>query len=724
MQIQRPAAGRSARRAADRLADDLHRARARRRPGLRHHPRRLAVAQHLPRRDLGLRPADRHARQRRRRPARARQDRPARRAVHGRAVGPGRHRRHRSGASTARPARSRCSRPSAPMPAPASATSSTTASSRQFFVSDLDTGLIYRLDWTGLIIDTFDHGVTGAAGDGPAAGCRRRQLHGHPEPRLQRARIRRPGATRSRSGACGAWPSMAAASTTPSPTRLRRSGRSASSSTAPSPTTRAGSSTSPASPAPIPSPTSLFDGQGRMILAQRGRQRGSYDYSVFAEPLQSSVVRYRREIPDDPATPGTWVPVPDEYAIGFRPDGRNTTGGIALGYGYDQLGQMRVGACNEYPVDDGRVAARQPGARRAARRRRPGDRARPAGQRPQPRAPGERSAVPVRISPTTTASSIDPANQGHMGDVEIWQPCQGGGYGYLHPAVLPAAGLHAAAARHLQPDARQGSRAVRSACPAASASSAPTRSASPTPARAGIGARSRSTTGCPPIRPARSCTSTAAAVAVRADSGRPTYQCTYPPVFLCPGDSVDLYVTVDLPAATPTSATSPTPRASSGRPGYGDANPADDFDFASAQVPNERCPPPHGEQTNLKIEKEAAPICDDGGDAWLCVYLVTVTNTGPGVYTGNIVVTTRCRSPTRSSGRRIRRGPAPTPARCTRAPTRAPACPTVRAAASSTRSTASSCGSGSTCPKANWSTPASAGSTTRRGSPSPRAAAR
>ena len=53
----------------------------------------------------------------------------------------------------------------------------------------------------------------------------------------------------------------------------------------------------------------IFDDQGRMILAQRGEQRGSYDYTVFAEPLLSSVVRYRREIPDDPTTPSVWVEV-------------------------------------------------------------------------------------------------------------------------------------------------------------------------------------------------------------------------------------------------------------------------------------------------------------------------------------------------------------------------------------------------------------------------------
>ena len=42
--------------------------------------------------------------------------------------------------------------------------------------------------------------------------------------------------------------------------------------------------------------------------------KGSYDYSVFADAKQSVVFRFKREIPDDPATPGIWVPIPDEYA--------------------------------------------------------------------------------------------------------------------------------------------------------------------------------------------------------------------------------------------------------------------------------------------------------------------------------------------------------------------------------------------------------------------------
>src|SRR6185295_11282409 len=35
------------------------------------------------------------------------------------------------------------------------------SASAQFFVSDLDTGLIYRIGLDGTIIDSYDHGVTG-----------------------------------------------------------------------------------------------------------------------------------------------------------------------------------------------------------------------------------------------------------------------------------------------------------------------------------------------------------------------------------------------------------------------------------------------------------------------------------------------------------------------------------------------------------------------------------
>ncbi len=51
---------------------------------------------------------------------------------------------------------------------------------RQFFASDLDTGLIHRIDANGAVIDNFDHGVAGRPARGLAAGRRRRRGDGHP----------------------------------------------------------------------------------------------------------------------------------------------------------------------------------------------------------------------------------------------------------------------------------------------------------------------------------------------------------------------------------------------------------------------------------------------------------------------------------------------------------------------------------------------------------------
>ena len=80
--------------------------------------------------------------------------------------------------------------------------------------------------------------------------------------------------------------------------------------------------------------------------------------------------------------------------------------------------------------------------------------------------------------------------------------------------------------------------------------------------------------------------------------------------------------------------------------GYGDANPGDDVAFDSAQVPDAKCKPPYGDTTNLKIEKSAKPkVCEDTGLDWKCSFLVTVTNTGPGAYSGDIEVTDTLSAP-------------------------------------------------------------------------------
>ncbi len=85
-----------------------------------------------------------------------------------------------------------------------------------------------------------------------------------------------------------------------------------------------------------------FDGAGMMYLASRGGALGSYDYAAFASPGQGVVVRYRWDEKE-----GRWAETPEEYAIGLKPDHRSTTGGVALNYGYDKLGNIDYGKCRQ-----------------------------------------------------------------------------------------------------------------------------------------------------------------------------------------------------------------------------------------------------------------------------------------------------------------------------------------------------------------------------------------
>ena len=386
----------------------------------------------------------------------------------------------------------------------------------------------------------------------------------------------------------------------------------------------------------------VFDDAGRMILAQRGLQRGSYDYSVFAEPKPSSVVRYRREIPDDPATPGSWVPVPDEYAIGFRPDGRNTAGGIALGYGYDASGQPRRGSCNQFLWTTGDSLRDNPasGAQFGA-----GGPAMVHGLQGNDRDLVRPANDPPFQSYFTDYDGKfdDPPNQGHIGDVEIWQPCQTGQglRAYMPPYIPPY---------FPPPD--------YTPPPPSTFNLTLDKEAEPylcLPGGQGwlcsytIRVTNTGSTNywgsitvddwLPGLPPGAVMSVAPQPPWLCGPVGAAEYSCTYPPVFLFPGESVDLYVTVDLPAAIgmcylDNAAKLFWPI------GYGDANPGDDVAFDSAQVPDAKCKPPYGDTTNLKIEKSAKPkVCEDTGADWKCSFLVTVTNTGPGAYSGDIEVT-------------------------------------------------------------------------------------
>ena len=310
-------------------------------------------------------------------------------------------------------------------------------------------------------------------------------------------RTRAPGASRSPSGACGAWPSCSAASTT----RLQtRSGRSASAPTAASPATRA--LELQVADAPIDSAITkiAFDGEGRMYLAQRGAIRGSYDYSVFAEPLQSSVLRYQRGARDRLRLRlGAGA---EQYAIGFPPDYRN-----ALGRHRARLRLRR----------ERHASAAAPATARSGR---PATTC--ATARPTPAKLGDEGPLDVHGLQGNDVSLVRPQNEppftsyfvdydgqfgdtekaGHVGDVEIWQPCHSSLR--LRPADRPAIGRMASGrafgcrrrstSRPTSGWRRRPSPAGRSAAAstaAASASRSPTRGPASTTTTSRSGTRSR-----------------------------------------------------------------------------------------------------------------------------------------------------------------------------------------------------------------------------------------
>jgi len=101
----------------------------------------------------------------------------------------------------------------------------------------------------------------------------------------------------------------------------------------------------PAQPGPYPVSDIAFTPRGAMFVAQRAPIAASYDFSKFTAAGAPRVLRFSAKDANDPPSPGLWKPAPEEYAVGFAGDYRNSDGGVALGYGYDRDGRLDIGAC-------------------------------------------------------------------------------------------------------------------------------------------------------------------------------------------------------------------------------------------------------------------------------------------------------------------------------------------------------------------------------------------
>ena len=191
----------------------------------------------------------------------------------------------------------------------------------QLFVSDLDSGMIHRLDMNGNILGLYDHGVDGRAvagltpvpDDGVTADI------GSPSFDSQDPATWGYTPMARRVWALSYYKERLYYAVEDGPSiwsvGFNMDGTFASDARVEIPTVPGG----------FPVSDILFTPSGEMVLAQRGGIVSDGRFERFHIPGKNRVVIYRKD------TNGVWVSVPDEYAIGFPPDYQNASGGIALG---------------------------------------------------------------------------------------------------------------------------------------------------------------------------------------------------------------------------------------------------------------------------------------------------------------------------------------------------------------------------------------------------------
>ena len=166
-----------------------------------------------------------------------------------------------------------------------------------------------------------------------------------------------------------------------------------------------------------------FDERGRMFLAERPEPTGAYDFEALTQEGVGRVLRY--EIVDNyPGAPRIWQPAPAEYAIGFPLDLRNDNGGVAIGYDYNQVGQIDRGSCGGFLWSTGEQLRKDADPQRAALLRESGPLNVDGLQ-------GNRVGYvrPLNVPPFNTYfidyddRFDDDAARGHLGDIAIWRVC-------------------------------------------------------------------------------------------------------------------------------------------------------------------------------------------------------------------------------------------------------------------------------------------------------------
>ncbi|WP_157747824.1 peptidoglycan-binding domain-containing protein [Cohaesibacter sp. ES.047] len=285
--------------------------------------------------------------------------------------------------------------------------------SRQLFVSDRDTGMIFRLDMEGHILESFDHGSIGRT----VAGMR--PIHFDTRNRLDitvpsfdvedpsswhfAKEGRRVWAVAVNKGrlyySVAEGPSVWSVGIDADDGNFKLDARQE----LVLPDTRRQMEISDIA----------FGPDGSIILAQRGMMVGAYDFSRLARPRQAQVLRYKK------TRDGSWRESPTAYAVGFAARKRNGTGGVALGPGYDDHGKLVRYRCSETLWTTGENLRNDP---RLAEKLRQGGALRVSGAQAQ-----SLLAISDETRPPWKSYFIDFDGQypstvetGHIGDVEIY----------------------------------------------------------------------------------------------------------------------------------------------------------------------------------------------------------------------------------------------------------------------------------------------------------------
>ena len=387
----------------------------------------------------------------------------------------------------------------------------------------------------------------------------------------------------------------------------------------------------------------LFDKSGRMYLAQRGTVKGSYNYSEFAEPGKSTVVRYQLEQPDDPATESRWVPVPEFYAIGKQDPHQNANGGIALGFAHDEIGGIKSGTANSMLWSTGEKLRTSLESE-----------ADPAAENDVHGLQGNNISLvrPDNVPPQQSyfldydGLFNDTEKAGHMGDVEIWQPA--GDFArapqiefppdYIPPFVDPPGELPP-----LPPN------------PGYDLNLKLTKFADPKECfhwgaywrchyRITVRNTSLEHSFFGPIRVHDELINLPAGSQIKVPQHPFPWTCFWVAApnkfgcrrdaFLAPGASVGFNVWVKAPKAAKRCRLTNIAEIRHPLGGsWNNTNPLDDIDSATAIIPDPDCKP-NLEKTNLKIEKWADPqMCwPIGGNEHYCSFKAVVWNAGAGVF--------------------------------------------------------------------------------------------